>query len=463
LLGIAVLFAFCFALAAQPAKPPEGKPPAAGDKTGGNKSGYEPFKDGPLGDDKDKPTTTELNTFRHLTMGNLAPNAQGAQQVMDKMARWLLYRLTRLDVQEGRESGGIPQVLEELFSFAPTGAFPRIGKGEADQDEMTKRQYKRQFVREFRIAATPHVRKLLQIKDLIVRVNAARLLHRFAEFGEEEVADDCIRIIDNPYEHDAVRHWAIKALGEVFKGPAGDATPSQPQAAAARGQRIENGALAIAKWLKARCEMPAPAVNELRDEEKNGLRFVRKEAVRTLTATHRPWAVEKEVAGQIRRDGPIAGVLFDIMMGEENKISPEPSWEERVEAAHGLCFLEIRAGSNYQPDFAVEGMGRFIAALSAAANDDKSRQKERWRYFASHLQGGGDNLRAMLERTPPTALRPEATTYMKKALDEVRSAFSNLNDPMQLPQAAQNLNNWLNQYRAPSRELYRTAAPASGG
>src|SRR5262249_22551872 len=200
-----------------------------------------------------------------------------------------------------------------LFSFAPTGAFPRIGKGEADQDEMTKRQYKRQFVREFRIAATPHVRKLLQIKDLIVRVNAARLLHRFAEFGEEEVADDCIRIIANPYEHDAVRHWAIRALGEVFKGQAGDAATTQPQAAAARAQRLENVAMAIGKWLKARCEMPAPTVNDLRDDEKTGLRFVRKEGVRVLAIPRRPWAVEKEVAGQVRREGPIADLLLQLM------------------------------------------------------------------------------------------------------------------------------------------------------
>ena len=465
LLVIAGFLALSVTLTAQQSKPPAGKPPEgkAGDKPAADagKPAFEPFKDGPLGDDKDKPTPTDMRAFRELTTGKQPANTPAAQQVMDKMARWLLYRLTRLEVQEGRESGGIPQVLEELFG--QTGAFPRISSVEADPEELARRQLQRQFVREFRIVATPHIRKLLQIKDPVVRVNAARVLHRFAEYGEEEVADECTRIIENPYEHDGVRHWAIKALAEVFKKQVGDSTFNQPSVPPARLQRMENGANAIVKWLKASCEMPAPKVNGLRDDEKDGLRFVRKEAIRALTITRRPWAIEKEVAGQIRRDGPIAGILFDIMTGDENKISPEPSWEERVEAAHGICFLEIRAGSNYQPDFAVEGMGRFIAALAAAANDDKSRQQERWRYFASHLQGGGDNLRGMLERTPPSALPAPTATYMKKALDEVRSAFSNLNDPMQLPQAAQNLNNWLNQNRAPSRELYRAAAPAAGG
>jgi hypothetical protein len=197
--------------------------------------------------------------------------------------------------------------------------------------------------------------------------------------------------------------------------------------------------------------------------ERNGIRYVRRDAVRSLAAARRAWAVEKMDGNQIRRDGPIAQLLLDIMVAEEGKISPEPSWEERVEAAYALCQVEIRPGTNYRPDYVVQHMGRFVAALGSAANDDASRGQERWKYFATHLRAGSDTLKATADKTPANVLPADVTGYVKRALGQIDSVFNNLYDVDKEPQAAQNLNNWVNGNPAKSQQLYATAAPASGG
>ncbi|PWT80419.1 MAG: hypothetical protein C5B58_11680, partial [Acidobacteria bacterium] len=420
-------------------------------------------KEGQLGDEKaDKPTADEVRRFARMVRGQEAANAQ----LLDKMSRWLLYRLTWVGVQEGREYGGIPAALEDLFgdmTKGTTGAFPRFGNTGGDPDEEAKLKLRREYAGELRKAMTPHVRKMLQHKDLVARVNAARVLHRFAELGDEEVSDDMIRILDNPNEHDGVRHWAIKGLREVFNHQIADPAFNQPQVPPARVQRMENGLLALTRWLKSRMELPAELVNNMTDTDKNAIRYVRREAMRTLAATRRPWAVEKATGNQVRREGPIADLLLQIMVADEGKVSPEPSWEERVEAAHDLCLIDIRPGTNYQPDFAVQSMARFVAALGSAANDDKSRSQERWKYFASRLRAGSDILKANIDKLQPNVLPKPVTDYVKKALPQIESVSNNLYDAEKEPQAPQNLNNWLNDNRAPTQELYRNAPPASGG
>src|SRR6516162_1654640 len=78
LLVIAGFLALSVTLTAQQSKPPAGKPPEgkAGDKPAADagKPAFEPFKDGPLGDDKDKPTPTDMRAFRELTTGKQPAN-----------------------------------------------------------------------------------------------------------------------------------------------------------------------------------------------------------------------------------------------------------------------------------------------------------------------------------------------------------------------------------------------------
>src|SRR5262249_48787327 len=109
----------------------------------------------------DKPTAAEEQRFRRLKNGAEPVTGAGAQQLLDKMCRWLLYRLTLVAVQEGREYGGVPGVVEDLFGDmqkGTTGAFPRFGNPQGDPDEEAKLKLRREFATELRKAILPHVR-----------------------------------------------------------------------------------------------------------------------------------------------------------------------------------------------------------------------------------------------------------------------------------------------------------------
>jgi len=197
---------------------------------------------------------------------------------------------------------------------------------------------------------------VLQNKQPIARINAARVLAKLAEWGQEPVVDELINIIKHPGEIDAVRLWAFKGLEEIF-GLAGTNDPRakglfQGEKGAAR---YKAALFAIYDWLNDRTKLPESRLKNMQPAEVNGLRYVRRAAEMALGASRRPLIIDERSAG--KQAGPIAELLSRIVTADAG-IVPAPSLRERLDASIALGQLRNDLSPSYQPDYAAEKIGR---------------------------------------------------------------------------------------------------------
>jgi hypothetical protein len=433
-----VLLLFVLLQAQPPAKPGDAPPaPPAGPETA--------FKGGRLS--VDEPTDRDWRDYQKMARGQDDPQqgqqipAERRKELFDKIPRFLIYRLTWEEIHEGREKLTTRDIMEgSQGDYGILQAFPLLitfNKPAQDPDEQAKRERQQKYMVEFRQAASGFLREVLKNRLLVARLNAAIVLERFTDYGQEEVADDLLAILDNPNENDAVKVWAIKGLGKLLANAAVKA-PKDPK-------RIERCALAAYAWLDTRTKTPPALVAELSEPEKDGIRFVRKAAIRALAEYRRPMIVDDPKAN--RREGPVAGLLLRIMNNEENSVSPDASWSEREEAAVGLCHLQSKQSTTYQPDFVAYQVSRFIAALGAEANRDASRNTQRWQFFAAQLKAGTDALTADLKGNPSAA-------YLSKLMAGVNPVLENLYDDKKSQTAVGDLNESLNALPPKGTDVY---------
>jgi HEAT repeat protein len=280
------------------------------------------------------------------------------------------------------------------------------------------------YMKEFREVAVPLLREVLQNRSLPARLNATRVLHRFAQDGHEEVADELIKVLENKDEHDAVKHWAVLGLGEIFAYRTHKNLPV-----------VQRGALAVLQFADARTKFDKAVVEQMTEPERDGIRYVRRAAIRALGNLRRPMIVDDAKAGA--RDGPTAELLVRILANGGADVSPTASLSEREEAAYALCKMQHRACPTYQPDYAAHQVVRLIAVLGAEAGRDDERARERWKYMASHLQEGLELLVADVDKTPNAA-------YVKKLAEESRRVLENLYDKDKSTGAISTLNEYVN-------------------
>jgi hypothetical protein len=108
---------------------------------------------------------------------------------------------------------------------------------------------------------------------------------------------------------------------------------------------------------------------------------MRRQAVRTLALLRRPL-----VNSAKPQEGRIAELFWQIMNNDSAaKLSPSPSWSERVEAAAGLLALYPEPKGPYQADWAYHQVGRFVVEMITAANADPEG-REFWQHYAAYLR-----------------------------------------------------------------------------
>ncbi len=435
------LLGFVLIVHAQDTKP-AGKPMPPAEPP---KSGESPFSEEPLLlRDAEKPTQKDFTEFRRFVSGASANPIDKA--LIAKMAKWLVYRLTWTEIQEGRDVITIDEVMKGNRRDQSTvdgieRAIPLIpSRPPTDPDEKVKRDRQRVYLQEFTTAVRPPLREVMKNR-LIARVNGARAYLMLIDAGQEEVADDLIQLIENPAEHEAVRHFAFQGLRRLFALPKIDA------------KRAERCGLVLCRELEARCKVGEETLSILSPPEVDGLRFVRRELIRGLGAMGRPLVVDvvpqKGQPIQARREGPAAELLLRVMNNQ--KVSPEPSWQERAEAAAALCQLKHKTSPSYQPEFVIHELGRFVAEMAAEVGNNKD---QRWKYFAVVLRNGTEELAKDLATQPPHP----AAEYLKRMAVVGRGVLDYVYDPKGAPEHAE-LNRWLNQNKPKAATPY--AAPAT--
>jgi hypothetical protein len=198
----------------------------------------------------------------------------------------------------------------------------------------------------------------------IARVNAARLLARLAYHSKrEQVADLAVKIINDPKQVDGARYYALQAikelLAEIKESPAIKDEKRRAEVVAALVGFIER----------------KPPYTPATPEEADGLRVVRREAIRALAEVR-----VAQVAGKPKGHAALA---LCRVVGSDESLDPEPRLDERMEAAIGLCRMAATKDGPVDPEYAAHFIGRFLYDFLKA---DRGNRGEPRKVYAARVR-----------------------------------------------------------------------------
>ncbi|MCS7168869.1 MAG: hypothetical protein RMI91_10775 [Gemmatales bacterium] len=366
---------------------------------------------------------TDMSELARLRTGDPDFNLPEAErkELLQRVAQYYIFRLTH-ETPLYTESplvklkgGGIeasPDFIREHMNQFATRVLPlpRSLEGvEGASPEVTRRI--RQYASELATVSVPLILKVLQDPRPIVRLNAMRMAYLFAERGIGEIYPVLVFTfekypIDASAVYQAERYWAIRGFGELFHARMTNKDPKRvilPEDLAIKAAGL------LYDWLTWAYRIDPAQVKTWAREEQDGLRFLRRQALRSLAMLRR--SVVNPANPQQQR---IAELLMQVMSDEDAaKLSPRPSWSERVEAAAGLLALVPEPKGPYQADRAFYEVGRFVVALLEASSAD-TEGLENWQHYAAYLrsrileaqQNAAYQKNDYITKIIPTMLRP---------------------------------------------------------
>lgn len=406
----------------------------------------------------DVPKSSEINLVTRMALSpeqeNVLRNPADLATV-EKVLKYYLYRLTWEEVQKDRDPtkvGTIGSIMTDLIGNVETNPrlLPRPFSGPpADQDiaQMRNRQFSN--VQQMTPMFIKHCKLLLQNKQPIARINAARVLAKLAEWGQEAVVDEFIAIINNPKENDAVRNWAFNGLYEIFSLVGSNDIKAKGLFQSKEGQaRFTKALTATYNWLLSATRVPEAKLKFMKPEEQAAIRYVRRAAERVLGAARRPLIVDERATG--KQEGPIADLLTKIVSADVS-IVPAPDLRERLDTALALCELRGDASPSYQPDYVAEKIAEFLTELGAQANTDKDNKGNAvlaWSLEAHKLKLAIDGFVKQRSAGP-------ATGYLGNFGSKANTLLVFFDNTGVNTDAVKGLTDWLRDNRAPSKEVFK--------
>jgi len=435
------------------------QPPAKNDAQPGNpgnaaQASFPPLTGGELKlDAQDIPTQSEIqrvSRFAKATDPDVVSTDRD-RPLLDKVVRYYLYRLTWEEVQEARDPAKtrtIPEIMNELIGGAdvspPIQILPRVEtrRDMSDADVLAQRSRQLAYVRLVTPSIQRFAKDVLKSQMPIARVNAARVLARLAEFGQEEVVDDLVQVIHHPQESDGVKLWAFVGLGEIVD-LVGSNVPRARGLFQGKGgpERLNAALTAVYDWLDASTKVPEAKLAAMTPAEQAGLRYVRKAAERALGAGHRPLIVDDRRNN--KQVGPIADLLVRIVAADPT-VKPAPDLRERYEAALALAQLQAGQSPSYQADYAAWQIANCLVALGTEANSGRSSFN--WAYEAHRI-------RTALEGFPRRA--GGASAYVGNFVTATRPLIEYLDNQQTNTDAVRRLSDWVRDNRPASPQTYK--------
>lgn len=408
-------------------------------------------------EDKDVPKSGEISTVLRFALSPEIDNviqSNADKAVVDKVLKYYLYRLTWEEVQKEHDPaavGTISSIMAELIGSEETNPrfLPRPFSGQAaDQDMAAMRQRQVDNVRSMTPIFIKHCRVVLSNRMPIARVNAVRVLAKLAEWGQEAVVDELVRVIDHPQEIDAVRLHAFRGLEEIFALQGSTELKAKGLFQSKEGQaRLKSALTSVYNWLESRTRVPETRLQFMSREEQAGVRYVRRAAALALGAGSRPLIVDDRQGN--KQEGPVAELLCKIVAGDA-ALAPQPDLRERVDAAVALCQLRTDYSPSYQPDYAAFQLGRFFTVLGAEANARRQAAASplAWGLQAQRMKTALDGFTSQKTTGP-------VTSYLNNFNNKVRALLEFFDDPNKNTDSISGLNDWLKDNVAPSKQVYR--------
>ncbi len=338
------------------------------------------------------------NDFKKVMQGEREYKAAD-QALLELAAQYYIYRITWFDkIQRDREL--LNKVREEF-------------KSEADAAPKYKETVAKPFAKAL-LGCFADVFKLSFDKNRIAHVNAALMLPGLAQFKSEEVGDFLAKLIADPKTHDAVRMHAARALGEFFRS----IPPMEQTQAKGNDLRRQKD--------PARIQALLDVIDKKWDPKKiapEAAQYLRREAVKALAQARIP-AVE---VGKGKLTAPVAIGLLRVL-AVPPVLVPPPSQGEKLEAAIGICQLQVDAAHDlFVPEI---GIYRTARALNEFVRNYQTDFKSQfggagkkaktpvmpWRYDAERVKLA---LKAMVDNT----LAKEEARKRARSLDTNMQPF----------------------------------------
>jgi hypothetical protein len=364
--GAALLCLFCPSLKAQPAKttpaPVKAAPVPAS-------AGFTQERLVPEKDWGSREASEELKQFEKLRRGE-QPITEADRALLDRGAQWFAYRLTHSEFQEGKPGS-------KTLHHITKDALDQIIDPKATRPTPNMLQFKEEFDKRF----VTRLQEVTKNRRLAARVNAAIILAKLAERGSEESADVLVEIIKNPAENDGVKLWALRGLGRLFMlGHGENGTPFKNK------EREARSIAALTEYVTSTPKLPEGAPRE----EVAAATYVRARAIAALGQTRYPGVLVPIDKKTRRIDRTTALVLLKLMRADAQP--KEPTLEEQVAAATGICRLQARLLEQYNPDYAAYQIGRFIADFCQkyrdADHNSTNKRQAPWKSMALQLSQG---------------------------------------------------------------------------
>jgi hypothetical protein len=285
-----------------------------------------------------------------------------------------------------------------------------------------------------------HALEVVQLKEArpIHKLYNARVLAKVAELGYARLASPLIKILNDREQNDGVHYCVLKAIETLLS----QVQPQQSAPLLSKDQQAKC-AEALVDFLE---QKKGPSKNASQ-EEIDGFRFLRRQAIRALAKIHTP-AVDDKVR---------PALVLARFAGNDERIQPPPRIDERVEAAIGLARMEPGKDKQYQADYAAGQIGKCLGAFSLAAQNDRNNKNEGSKGISIHpWQVMSVQLKDALE-----AMKKNMGKNDYVAMVANRGAQF-LNKTMTGPTDANELTYWRSsQSDPPSKELFQGSADST--
>jgi hypothetical protein len=312
------------------------------------------------------PSSADRSTFQDLRDGKLAVD-NSHKDVLKKQAEFLVYRVTHEEYQFKKFQPDSGLSMKNLLDDASKSILvPTPQKPLSDNQ--------RKFMREFGKAMTDAIKEVFGNERAIARVNAGIILAKLGETGIDDFAEAMCEAIEHKDYDDAVKHYAMKGLANLFEAKAKADDRRMEEAREARCIK------ALIGFIQRK---PASDPSTRPSDEVDALSFVRREAIRALGQTRVP------AIGKARQIEAVPSFELLRIVSNTGEWQPPLSLVDRAEAVIALAQMQRKnwsERSDYQPEYAAYHIGKFIVEFAAAYDNERGKTSTMdWKYLAYRM------------------------------------------------------------------------------
>jgi hypothetical protein len=385
---------------------------------------------------------TDLNKFRDVkARTEFADLLRGDKELtkadlplLELGAKYYVYRVTLLTLQ--KKPGELSAVVEDFDS--------KMKEAKASPKSQA-------FLKAFAPELVKCFREVLAM-DLkqyqVPVVNAGLMLESLGRTGQAAAGDFLASQVKEG-KHDIIKYYALKGLRQYFQSrpPINLSENSEDKERLEEVARIQP---VIDFVLRS-----SPLPNNASGEQVAAYLFIRREGIKALAATRTHGIPVLKPKDAVR--APVAYALERVLAEGNAGLSPPASPSEKLEAAIGLCQMQVKIVPRYQPGLMLDLLGRYLLDFSDLYRADHpeftrpGKEKKTpllpWKAAAARLKEALKDLETNL------VLDAAALKKVRRLQKDMENAFSVINQRKQLEEV-NTLRDFLRELPPPNPMVY---------